>query len=87
MRECLFPPIGRPDLSDDLVVVLFASCRSACARSMKSGGYVQGTDPGAPVDPQLLEKALLTTRSRWSSSDLLMLVLRLSAGERLRRAQ
>ena len=42
-------------------VVLFAVLPWGVRSQHEEGGYAQGTDPGAPVAPKLLAKALWTT--------------------------
>jgi predicted secreted protein len=42
-------------------VVLFAVLPFGVRSQHESGDYVPGTDPGAPVEPRLLIKALWTT--------------------------
>ena len=42
-------------------VVLFAILPIGVRSQRESGSYMEGTDPGAPVHPQLLKKAALTT--------------------------
>ncbi len=58
-------------------IALFAILPIGVRSQRESGGYVEGTDPGAPVNPQLLKKALLTTLVSLAVFGLLMLVLRL----------
>ncbi|MGP8233098.1 MAG: DUF1467 family protein [Methylovirgula sp.] len=58
-------------------VALFAILPIGVRSQRESGGYVEGTDPGAPVNPELLKKALLTTLVSLVIFGLLMLVLRL----------
>ena len=58
-------------------VVLFAILPIGVHSQRESGGYVEGTDPGAPVNPQLLKKALLTTLVSLVVFALLMVTLRL----------
>ena len=42
-------------------VVLFAVLPFGVRSQREAGDYVPGTDPGAPVEPRLLIKALWTT--------------------------
>jgi predicted secreted protein len=42
-------------------VVLFAVLPFGVRSQHEAGDYVPGTDPGAPVEPRLLVKALWTT--------------------------
>lgn len=56
-------------------VALFAILPIGIRSQRKSGGYVEGTDPGAPVHPQLLKKAALTTLVAAVVFGVLMLVL------------
>jgi predicted secreted protein len=42
-------------------VVLFAVLPFGIRSQHEAGDYVAGTDPGAPVEPRLLAKALWTT--------------------------
>jgi predicted secreted protein len=58
-------------------VVLFAILPIGIHSQRESGTYVEGTDPGAPVNPQLLKKALLTTIASLIVFAVLMVVLRL----------
>ena len=58
-------------------VVLFAILPIGVHSQRESGSYVEGTDPGAPVDPQLWKKALLTTIASLIVFGILMVVLRL----------
>lgn len=58
-------------------VVLFAILPIGIHSQRKSGTYVEGTDPGAPVNPQLWKKALLTTIASLIVFAVLMVVLRL----------
>jgi len=58
-------------------VVLFAILPIGIRSQRESGGYVEGTDPGAPVNPQLLKKALLTTLVSLLVFGGLMVTLRL----------
>lgn len=58
-------------------VVLFAILPIGIRSQRESGGYVEGTDPGAPVNPQLLKKALLTTLVSLLVFGALMVTLRL----------
>jgi predicted secreted protein len=58
-------------------VVLFAILPIGIHSQRESGTYVEGTDPGAPVNPQLLKKALLTTIASLIVFAILMVVLRL----------
>jgi predicted secreted protein len=58
-------------------VVLFAILPIGIHSQRESGTYVEGTDPGAPVDPQLWKKALLTTVASLIVFGILMVVLRL----------
>jgi predicted secreted protein len=58
-------------------VVLFAILPIGIHSQRESGTYVEGTDPGAPVNPQLLKKALLTTIASLVVFAVLMVVLRL----------
>ncbi|HEY0144637.1 MAG: DUF1467 family protein [Methylovirgula sp.] len=58
-------------------VVLFAILPIGIHSQRESGTYVEGTDPGAPVNPQLLKKALLTTLASLIVFGVLMIVLRL----------
>ncbi len=58
-------------------VVLFAILPIGIHSQRESGTYVEGTDPGAPVNPQLLKKALLTTIASLNVFAILMVVLRL----------
>ncbi len=43
------------------VVILFTILPIGVRSQQEGGDYVQGTDPGAPVEPRLLRKALWTT--------------------------
>ena len=43
------------------VVVLFAVLPFGVRSQSECGGFVQGTDPGAPVAPRVLNKVLWTT--------------------------
>jgi predicted secreted protein len=56
-------------------VVLFAILPIGIHSQRESGSYMEGTDPGAPVNPQLLKKALLTTLVSLVVFALLMVVL------------
>ena len=56
-------------------IALFAILPIGVRSQRESGGYVEGTDPGAPVNPQLWKKALLTTLLSLVIFGLLMLVL------------
>ncbi|MEJ0052164.1 MAG: DUF1467 family protein [Methylovirgula sp.] len=56
-------------------VVLFAILPIGIHSQRESGTYVEGTDPGAPVNPQLLKKALLTTVASLIVFGVLMVVL------------
>jgi predicted secreted protein len=58
-------------------VVLFAILPIGIHSQRESGTYVEGTDPGAPVNPQLWKKALLTTIASLVVFAVLMVVLRL----------
>jgi predicted secreted protein len=58
-------------------VVLFAILPIGIHSQRESGSYVEGTDPGAPVNPQLWKKALLTTVASLVVFGVLMVVLRL----------
>ena len=58
-------------------VVLFTILPIGIRSQRESGGYVEGTDPGAPVNPQLLKKALLTTLVSLLVFGGLMVTLRL----------
>jgi predicted secreted protein len=58
-------------------VVLFAILPIGVHSQRESGNYVEGTDPGAPVNPQLWKKALLTTIASLIVFAILMVVLRL----------
>ena len=58
-------------------VVLFAILPLGIRSQRESGGYVEGTDPGAPVNPQLLKKVLLTTLVSLIVFGGLMITLRL----------
>jgi predicted secreted protein len=58
-------------------VVLFAILPIGIHSQRESGTYVEGTDPGAPVNPQLWKKALLTTIASLIVFAILMVVLRL----------
>ncbi len=58
-------------------VVLFAILPIGIHSQRESGTYVEGTDPCAPVNPQLLKKALLTTLASLIVFGVLMIVLRL----------
>jgi predicted secreted protein len=58
-------------------VVLFAILPIGIHSQRESGSYVEGTDPGAPVNPQLWKKALLTTIASLIVFAILMVVLRL----------
>ena len=58
-------------------VVLFAILPIGVHSQRESGSYVEGTDPGAPVNPQLLKKALLTTLVSLIVFGALMVTLRL----------
>ncbi len=58
-------------------VVLFAILPIGIHSQRESGTYVEGTDPGAPVNPQLWKKALLTTIASLIVFAVLMVVLRL----------
>jgi predicted secreted protein len=58
-------------------VVLFAILPIGVHSQRESGTYVEGTDPGAPVNPQLWKKALLTTIASLIVFAILMVVLRL----------
>ncbi|MEW6438801.1 MAG: DUF1467 family protein [Pseudomonadota bacterium] len=58
-------------------VVLFVILPIGIRSQRESGGYVEGTDPGAPVNPQLLKKALLTTLVSLLVFGALMVTLRL----------
>ena len=58
-------------------VVLFAILPIGVHSQRESGTYVEGTDPGAPVNPQLLKKAILTTIASLIVFGILMVVLRL----------
>jgi predicted secreted protein len=58
-------------------VVLFAILPIGIHSQRESGTYVEGTDPGAPVNPQLLKKVLLTTIASLIVFAVLMVVLRL----------
>jgi predicted secreted protein len=42
-------------------VVLFAVLPFGIRSQHEAGDYVPGTDPGAPIEPHLLSKALWTT--------------------------
>ncbi|QAY96372.1 DUF1467 domain-containing protein [Methylovirgula ligni] len=56
-------------------IALFAILPIGIRSQRESGGYVEGTDPGAPVHPQLLKKAVLTTLVSAVIFGVLMLVL------------
>jgi predicted secreted protein len=58
-------------------VVLFAILPIGIHSQRESGTYVEGTDPGAPVNPKLWKKALLTTAASLVVFAVLMVVLRL----------
>jgi predicted secreted protein len=58
-------------------VVLFAILPIGIHSQRESGTYVEGTDPGAPVNPRLWKKALLTTLASLIVFAVLMVVLRL----------
>ena len=58
-------------------VVLFAILPIGIHSQRESGTYVEGTDPGAPVNPQLWKKALLTTVASLVVFGALMIILRL----------
>ncbi len=59
-------------------VVLFAILPIGVRSQRESGGYVEGTDPGAPVNPQLVKKAFLTTLVSAVVFAVLMVVMRLA---------
>lgn len=59
-------------------VALFAILPIGVHSQRESGSYLEGTDPGAPVNPQLLKKAGLTTLLTIVIFAGLMIVLRLS---------
>ncbi len=58
-------------------VVLFAILPIGIHSQRESGSYVEGTDPGAPVHPQLWKKVLWTTMASLAVFAVLMVVLRL----------
>jgi predicted secreted protein len=58
-------------------VALFAILPIGVRSQRESGSYMEGTDPGAPVNPQLLKKAGLTTLVTIAIFAVFMLVLRL----------
>jgi predicted secreted protein len=58
-------------------VVLFAILPIGIHSQRESGTYVEGTDPGAPVNPRLLKKALLTTAVSLIVFGALMIILKL----------
>jgi predicted secreted protein len=58
-------------------VALFAILPIGVRSQRESGSYMEGTDPGAPVNPRLLKKAGLTTLVTIAIFAVFMLILRL----------
>jgi predicted secreted protein len=69
------PALAVPIFLTIWFVALFAILPIGVRSQHESGSYVEGTDPGAPVDPQLLRKAVLTTLVSLAIFGLLLLVL------------
>jgi predicted secreted protein len=56
-------------------VVLFAVLPFGIRSQHEGGEYVPGTDPGAPIEPRLLRKALFTTLFSLAVFGLVMVVM------------